>query len=155
MIRTFLALSIIFLAAMTSLVSANQKIELPNYKNWEIRKKDQLSLYTTVLGGCESKTVEELSRYKQYPRLKSDQYISTTNTSNESVDVIKNFNGKPWLLVYLKEGKIYLFKRKPKLFGYRWEFSDELNLDKNKDFELFIVKIAAFQIRNCLFFPLV
>lgn len=132
-------------------ISASQKMEPANYKKWP--HTDLHSFYTTIRGGCEGKTIEEMyKKDARYVQLKSDQYL---NADNEFVDVIKDTSSKTWLLIHYKDGRVSLFNRKFSLFRYRWQFIDELDVNSNDDLKLWTARASSFQLRNCLWFPIV
>lgn len=130
-----------------SCASAGEKVKLPDYKKWH--RKDLKFAYATMRDGCNNVTVEELFDESLYVNLKAEQYDPGTFLG--FVDIIKDKNGKPWLLVYYKDETMYLFRQKG-LFRNRWEHTDTLRMQEDEDHELFVLKVATFQSKNCLWF---
>lgn len=150
---------------LTSLISVSEKVKLPNYEKWNLFKYGpKESDFSTLRDGCksikhvdtlkEAEVLDEEALEKMHVDLAYDQYRSG-EPDYDFLDVIKDANGKPWLIFWVQDDNLYLFKRQRRfvLFGYKWVVQDTYEFIENEEREAEINRIISFQVRNCLFFP--
>lgn len=167
--KILLATILLFLAANSSTL-ANEKPKLPDYEKWHrVRYEPERSHFSTFRNGCSEKnverinTLEKLEELSEIDRIELDEITVRVgydkyrypNPNHVFLNVIKDINGKPWLILYSKDDTIYLFKRQRhfKIFGYRWEFLDTYEHIDNEEYKASTNRIFVFQLKHCLFFP--